>query len=287
MSEQLTLGLWLTSSPASADGPTPSASPDGPTTGPCGPHLCPASRSAPPDSGAESPTSAISGQSSASSSPSAALQSSLESRLRARLAGLGSPLYALTWKRWDMPSGPPICALRGRGLRISVSDCSGELSEWPTPTASGFAAKDIDRLMERRKAAAERHGNNGFGLTLDQLVAATAAGWATPAARDWKDGASVGTVEVNGLLGRQVWEAAGWATPTVADSRGTRRATSTGAATDWTLCDLVWTHGGPPAGSCAPTDELGRLHPSHAGWLMGYPPEWDSCGATAMPLSRR
>ena len=251
MSSQNQLELWPTSSPGLEGGPTPSASPDGPTTSPCGPPPSPASRSAAPALGGGRATTATFGPSSVGSSPSASLQFSLESRLRARLEGLGSPLYALTWKHWAMPSGPPICALRGRGLRISASVCSGELSGWPTPDASGFTAKDIPRLMERRTKAAEKHGNNGFGLTLGQLTAATAAGWGTPTARDWKDGASVGTVEVNGALGRQ-----------------------------------VWTHGDPPDSCCAPTDERGRLHPSHAGWLMGYPPEWDSCGAMAMPLFR-
>lgn len=37
-------------------------------------------------------------------------------------------------------------------------------------------------------------------------------GWPTPTTRDHKDGASVGTVDVNALLGRAVW-LAGWATP--------------------------------------------------------------------------
>ncbi len=34
----------------------------------------------------------------------------------------GSPLYELTWKSWDMPSGAPICALRASARRTSVSE---------------------------------------------------------------------------------------------------------------------------------------------------------------------
>jgi hypothetical protein len=73
----------------------------------------------------------ISGRSSAASSWSVVLQLSLESRLRRHLGGGGSPVYELTWKRWDTASGLPICALRASGRRTSGSDCSG----WPTCSA--------------------------------------------------------------------------------------------------------------------------------------------------------
>ena len=54
--------------------------------------------------------------------------------MQAALDVNGSPEYALTWKQWAMPSGPPICALRARAHRISVSVSTGERSGWPTPT---------------------------------------------------------------------------------------------------------------------------------------------------------
>lgn len=80
-----------------------------------------------------------SGQKCAGSSLSANLQSSLESRLQANLAETGSPEYALTWKHWDMQSGPPICALRALVRRTSDSGSIGALSGWPTPTAQDGA----------------------------------------------------------------------------------------------------------------------------------------------------
>ena len=44
------------------------------------------------------------------------------------------------------------------------------LAGWPTPTAKEFAISDVEGRREARAAAAARHGNNGFGLTLSQMV---------------------------------------------------------------------------------------------------------------------
>ena len=88
-----------TSSLASEDGPTPSGSPDGQTTDQFGLAPVPVSRFRALDSGKAMPIDDISGPLFTASSPSAALQRSLESRLRARMAGSGSPLYVLTWRR--------------------------------------------------------------------------------------------------------------------------------------------------------------------------------------------
>lgn len=97
--------LAPTSSPASADGTTRSSSPAGPMMFPSGPEVARASRSVSQEIAAAKAIPATSGPIFDALSPSAALQSSLESRLRARLAASGSPQYALTWKRWDMPQG--------------------------------------------------------------------------------------------------------------------------------------------------------------------------------------
>ena len=74
-------------------------------------------------------TSGISGRPSTTSSVSVALQSSLESKLRVALSGLGSTLYTLTWKPWVTPSGQSRSRLRASVPRTSETDCSG----WPTP----------------------------------------------------------------------------------------------------------------------------------------------------------
>src|SRR3546814_13202600 len=75
------------------------------------------------------------------------LHGALPCGLRRRMAASGSPEYVLTWKHWDMPSGPPICALRARAPRTSDHDCGGlrsasaseaepSVAGWPTPKAT-------------------------------------------------------------------------------------------------------------------------------------------------------
>lgn len=118
------------SSPASADGPARSGSPDGTTIAPSGPAPVRVSRFRALDSAKAMPTNDTSGPLFTASSPSAALQRSLESRLRAATDVNGSPEYVLTWKLWDMPSGPPICALRASARPTSGNGFTG----WLTPT---------------------------------------------------------------------------------------------------------------------------------------------------------
>jgi len=84
----------------------------------------------------------------------------------------GSPEYELTWKQWDMPSGPPICALRASARRTSDNGCGG----WPTPVAN-----DDNKSPEAHLAMKARMGGGRKAVTSLQVMAKM-AGWLTPRA---------------------------------------------------------------------------------------------------------
>lgn len=225
----------------------------------------------------------ICGQSSCDSSPSVALQQSLESKLRERMDVNGSPEYDLTWKHWDMESGPPICALRASARRIPVSVCIGELTGWPTPdTNKRGGAQD----PAKRKAG-------GHSVNLQDV--AMLSGWPTCSARDWKNGQS----NQHGKNARPLNEVAmlaGWGTPAAQEAGGTpeqflarkQKAKENGAQLGASLTSLsLQAHGVIMKSSPAQTEKRGALNPEHSRWLMGFPTEWLSCADLAMLSCRK
>ncbi len=287
-----------TSSRASAAGISRSGSRAGRRTGPSGQVPVPASPFHRPEGAEALRTSAISGRYGETSSRSAALQRSLESRLLQRMAAFGSPEYALTWKRWDMPSGPPISALRASARRTSANGSGG----WPTPVAtdgrSGARVGDSRRgplpgLRAAARAAGwptpktptggpntKRKERNAGGPDLQEV--AHLSGWNTPRATDGSNG---GPNQTGGALSADAARA-GWATPAARDWKSDRS----------TKTDLqqYGTKGRPlprqvlgagASGSPAPTGSGGALNPALPRWLMGYPAAWESYADTATQLS--
>lgn len=218
-------------------------------------------------------TSGTSGPRGFISSRSAVLQSSLVSRLQAKLASAGSTLYALTWKSRTTPSGLSIFAQRASARRTSGSDCTG----WPTAAA---AARDW------KSSASNQHGKNARPLN----EVARLAGWATPAAQE-----AGGTPEqflarkeaLNGKCGVSLTslnlqaQLAGWNTPAVtnADRGGQAQRMETGRSN---LQDQVMLTGATLSGSTAETASIGQLNPALPRWLQGFPSAWIECAPSKL-----
>lgn len=183
MSNQLNLPNIppATSSPESEAGPTRSNSPAGQKIEKSGPEAVRVSRFRALDCKKAMPTKDTCGPLFIGLSPSAVLQRSLESRLRMRLDANGSLEYELTWKELDMPSGPPICALRASRRRKNANVFIG----YPTVRASDRGPRNPETAQKKLK----QDGRTRHHRIEDLLTAlGTRTGYPNPRFLSWMMG---------------------------------------------------------------------------------------------------
>jgi len=306
----------IISSQVLEDGATPSDSQDGLTTSPCGQAPVPASPSALPDNEKDSVTTATSGPSSCGSSASAYLTSSLENRLRVRLAG--STLFQETWKMKITPSGRLLWAHTASVRRTSGKESTGwptpqnhddrlrgntnadhhyrphdlpNMAMWSTPRSNKRGFPDAHGSKEAPVASwvSPQKGDADWGGQAKRYITPThavrlndqvmTASWpspmaGTPAQKGYNEAGSTDS-------GRRTQELVGWVSPKASADKMGRPHDK-----DWGDLQAQAT-GAIATGSPVSTESPGQLNPAHSRWLMGYPTEWDDCGATVTRLSRK
>lgn len=258
--ETLDLFASLTSSQALDCGRSQDDLPDGPTTSNCGLLHVHVSRSRRLENASEPMIQGICGRTYIGSYVPASPLASWESRLRERLATLGSTESALIWREKVTPAGRSISRLSPSTRHSNGTGSTG--SPWATPTVNGnnnqagISAKAGDGLGTQLRQATgpapivadmtggrkTRSGSRSNEMLLNGLMTVP---WCAPSARDWKDTPGMATTGVD----------PDGATRTRVDQLP-RQMSAYGASTN---------------GSSAETGKRGAPNPEFACWLMGWP----------------
>ena len=288
------------SSPEAASGASPPALRDGPTTGRSGQARARASRSASREK-VEAPTIlGTCGPTSFASSVPAGPLSSWESRLRERLAMVGSTEFPLIWKEKVTPAGRSISRLAPSMRRISDSGSIG--SQWATPQARDHFPAHTPEYIAAKKA--EGHGmanlndqvsawatpkasdgeggrttkTEGGGNAHLPIQARESASWPTPMAQNPDAGNSDFSRSVEVIIGMRPSKNEPrhlWATPKASDGEKGGPGMQFGSGTGLPLPAQAF--GTTQNSASAQTEKRGALNPEFVFWLQGFPMHWTLC----------
>lgn len=207
---------------------------------------------------------------------------SWENRLAVRLGMIGSTECTMTWRRKVTPRGRVIyrlAPLTARNKETEYIGSPGETALWPAATSEGFEIQDVPLLLARRERLKQKHGNNGFGLTLPQSM--SLALWSTARASDGEKGGPHQIYSGGGVPLPAQMHRALWAIPTARDYRSGKASPETHAKNSRPLSEQMTPPSGGSMKNTTGPSAMTRSgvvpNPEHPCWLMGLPVEY-LCG---------
>lgn len=195
--------------------------------------------------------------------------SSWESRLREKLAMIGSTECDLIWKEKTTPAGASISRLAPLMRRTSDNDSTGVQSQRTTGKKSSSqqtvmkmeSAPNVDSITTNAPAQGQLKMDTNTKKSEESFTRAT---WATPSARDWKDTPGMATTGTN---------------PDGSQRVRFDQLPRQCAATELSGLNM--------SGEAHLTGKLGALNPEFSFWLMGFPTEWQRSASRAMQSFRK